>query len=397
MRLIVSGGGTGGHVYPALAVLEVLGRPPYNVAPEDVLYLGVPGRAEADLVPRAGYPFVPIASGAVRGRSPLQVAASAGRLMAGTQQALGLVRRFRPDAVFATGGYVSVPVVLAGWLARTPVLLLLPDAEPGLAVRFLARFANTVAVSTPQRALPATKVVVTGYPVRSGFGAIPRAEACARWGLDPALPVLLVLGGSLGAHAVNGAIAGGLSRLLEVCQVIHVSGRDDTPWLQDRAADLSPQQRARYILRPYVHQGMAEAMAAADLAICRAGASILGELPVSGLPAVLVPYPHAGEHQLANARYLVDAGAALLITEDRSRDLVPAVMRLLGDRLLLEAMRARAAALARPDAAGQIASLLAALAARRPAAGPPHPGVAKELTSPTIIQTKAGPPPGSTG
>ena len=206
MRLIVSGGGTGGHVYPNLAILAALREPPVNLEPEDVLYLGVSGRADERLVPQAGYPFAPIPSGAVLGRGPATLARSGANILLGLVQALRHINRFRPDAMLATGGYVSVPAALAGWIARVPMLVYLPDAEPGLAVRLEARLATRVAVTVPPRIhpLPAEKLAVTGYPVRAGLGAVSKQEGSRYWGLDPTAPTVLVWGGSQGARAERG-------------------------------------------------------------------------------------------------------------------------------------------------------------------------------------------------
>src|SRR3990170_2922891 len=191
----------------------------------------------------------------------------------------------RPGAILATGGYVSVPVVLAGWLRGIPTLLYLPDVEPGLAVRFLSRVATKVAVTTssPSPSLPPNKSVVTGYPVRPGFDQGDQAAAQQRFSLDPASKTLLVWGGSQGAHSINQEIARHLPRLLELCQVVHICGEGDASWLTDQRDLLVERLRDRYHLHPYLHDGVADLMAAADLAVSRAGASVLGEFTVAGL------------------------------------------------------------------------------------------------------------------
>ncbi|MBI2887680.1 MAG: UDP-N-acetylglucosamine--N-acetylmuramyl-(pentapeptide) pyrophosphoryl-undecaprenol N-acetylglucosamine transferase [Chloroflexi bacterium] len=373
MRLIVCGGGTGGHVYPALAVVAALEEPPLLLERADLLYLGTRGRAEEELATRAGLAFAPIAAGAVRGRGPLALVGSLLSLIQGSLQAWAILGRFRPDAILATGGYVSVPVVLAAWLRRVPVLVYLPDVLPGLAVRCLALFARTLAVSAEPalEVLPRHKTVVTGYPVRPGFGQEDRAAARSRLGLDLSLKTLLVWGGSQGARAINRQVALRLSELLRLCQVIHVCGAADAPWLHDLQAGLPAELRPRYHLYPYLFEGMAEAMAAADLAICRAGASVLGELPASALPAILVPGAFAGAHQAHNARYLAEAGGALLLAESRLEELAPTATALLQDDARLRQMSQRVQALARPEAARKIAGLLIELAGRPSAAAKP--------------------------
>lgn len=325
--------------------------------------MGTDQRAEAQLAPDAGLAFYPIPTGAVRGQGPLQLARSVFDIARGIAEAWILLGRTRPAAVFATGGYVSVPVGIAAWLRRIPLALYLPDIEPGLAVRALARIATAVAVSAPPSTalLPAGKTVVTGYPVRSGFVPTARDVACSHWGLDPADSVLLVLGGSLGARALNGQIAEHLELLLGRCQIIHVCGQQDAAKLETRRSELPDLMQLRYLLFPYLHDGVPDAMAAADLAVSRSGASILGEFTVMGVPSVLVPYPHAGEHQLRNAQFLAENGAAEVLHEAALVNLIPAVLGLLRDRDKLGAMAAAARRLARPDAAQQLAALVARL------------------------------------
>jgi len=371
MRVILGGGGTGGHVYPALAVLEALRRPPYSLGPDDVLYAGSANRAEAQLAPRAGVAFEALTTGAVVERGPLRLIGSAFRNVAGVWQACGVIRRFRPDVVFVTGGYVSVPLVLAAALCHVPSVVCLPDAKPGLAVRFLARFARRVTVS----ALPVAaafapgKAAVTGYPVRAEFAAVDRPAARQRLGLTPDDRLLLVMGGSLGARGINRAIGQHLATLLPLCRVLHVSGPDDAAWLEEMRESLPEDLRGRYAVHAYLHHGVAETMAAADLGVFRAGASVLGELPAAGLPAVLVPYPHAGAHQRYNAGLLVAENAAVLLDEADIERLPAVVTGLLCDLPRLQAMRARLASLAKPQAAAAIAALLADLAAPTAHAG----------------------------
>lgn len=367
MRVLLGGGGTGGHVYPSLAVLEALRQPPHNLGATDVLYVGSGTRAEAQLAPRAGVAFQPVATGAVVERGPLALVGSALRNLQGVVQTLGIIGRFKPDVVFVTGGYISVPVVLAAALRHVPSVVCLPDARAGMAVRFLARFADRITVSavSAAAAFPPSKAVVTGYPVRAEFGRLDRQAARARLGLGDSDKLLLVMGGSLGARGINRAIAGQLTELLRLCPIIQVSGPQDEPWLRDLAAGLPPELAARYHLHAYLHEGVADTMAAADLAVCRSGASVMGELPAAALPAVLVPYPHAGEHQRANAEVLSGAGGALLLGE-ADIDRLPSLLgELLGDERRLAGMREALRGLARPNAAAAIADLLAALAAGR--------------------------------
>ncbi len=324
--------------------------------------MGGRGSVEERLIARAGLPFVGIPAGGIHGLAPWRAARNLFKLLHGFLVALKAGRRQRPEALFVTGGYASVPVALAAGSLQVPILLYLPDIEPGLAVRFIARLATCIAVTAEEsRAfLPAHKVVVTGYPVRPAFAGIGREAAREALGLSPNEPVLLVFGGSTGARSINQTVTDQLEGLLEVAQVVHVSGERDWPWVAERAEGLSPLWRGRYHPYPYLHdEAMGQALAAADLAVCRAGASTLGELPYFGLPAVLVPYPYAWRYQKVNADWLAGRGAAVVLEDARLREaLLPTVRALLTDADRLAEMRARARALARPDAAAQLAETL---------------------------------------
>ncbi len=377
IRLVISGGGTGGHVYPALAVASELDRPLSEGGSERrpaLLYIGARGGMEESIVVRRRLAFQGIASGPLRGKGPAQAPVNLGRMIWGFGQALGALRGFGARAVLATGGYVCVPVVLAAWLARVPSLIFLPDVVPGLAVRALARFATRIAVSfaETQRHLPAAKTVATGYPVRPELFTTDRAAARRRLGLANGLPVLLVLGGSRGARSINLAIRDALPRLLRVCQVVHVAGEADAPHLRRATSALPEDLRCRYSLHAYLHEEMASALAAADVIVSRAGASVMGEYPAVGAASVLVPYPYAGAHQRLNAAQLVAKGAAVQLDDAALGKgvLAETVCELLADRAQLEAMRAAARRLARPEAGAAIAELAWQLAR----GGKPLPG-----------------------
>jgi UDP-N-acetylglucosamine--N-acetylmuramyl-(pentapeptide) pyrophosphoryl-undecaprenol N-acetylglucosamine transferase len=280
--------------------------------------------------------------------------------------ALGVVRSFRPQAIFVTGGFVCLPVALAGWALRVPALVYLPDVEPGLAVRFLARLATRIAVTAEDsRAyLTARKVVVTGYPVRPALLTADRPAARAHFGVGLDDRLLLIFGGSRGAHSINVAVGESLAELAQLAVVLHVCGPEDEPEFQARRAALPAELQDRYRPYGYLHDDMPLALAAADLVVSRAGAATMGEYPAVGLPSVLIPYPYAGAHQAHNANYLARAGAAVLLENDRLRagELVPTVRALLDDPARRAAMADAARQVARPDAAQRIASLLIALA-----------------------------------
>jgi undecaprenyldiphospho-muramoylpentapeptide beta-N-acetylglucosaminyltransferase len=330
----------------------------------EFLWVGAIGGLEEGLVRRAGLPFVAIPGGGLHGVGLGLMLRNAVKLVRGFVQAWGIVGRFQPDALFLTGGYVSAPVALACWLRRVPILIYLPDVEPGLAIKTLAHLATRVAVTTEaSRAyLPPEKVIVTGYPVRPTLRGVARATAQRTFGLDPALKTLLVLGGSRGARSINQAIMAILEDVLAECQVIHSSGTLDWEQVAARRETLPAALKARYHAYPYLHEEMGAALAAADLAVSRAGASVLGEFPLFGLPSILVPYPHAWRYQRVNADTLAAQGAAIRLDDaDLRQKLLPTVQRLLRDDAARAQMAARARALAVPDAAERLAGALRAL------------------------------------
>jgi len=352
---MISGGGTGGHVYPILAVVEALKS---QVANCEFLYVGSRGGVEEQIVGREGLPFTAISTGALRGLAPWTVTGNLFKVMAGFVQSLGIVRRFSPDVALVTGGYVCAPVAVAAWLFRVPLLVLLPDLEPGLAVRALSRLATRVSVSFPEveKYFAKSKVIAPGYPVRTRFFATDKAQAIKTFELQEGIKTITVFGGSRGAHSLNLALSQCLERLLEACQVIHICGHLDTEWVMERRNQLPERLRNRYWAYSYLHEEMPMALAAADLVVARAGAATLGEFPALGLPSILVPYPYAGRHQELNADYLVRRGAAVKIADsDLGEKLLPTILELLGDEQALVRMAARARALARPDAAQCIA------------------------------------------
>jgi UDP-N-acetylglucosamine--N-acetylmuramyl-(pentapeptide) pyrophosphoryl-undecaprenol N-acetylglucosamine transferase len=368
MRILMSGGGTGGHVYPLLAVVQALvaAESPKMNPTTDLLYVGCAGGPEQELAGRAHIPFRAIAAGGVRSKMPWTAAWNALKLLAGLVQALGIIGRFRPDAILVTGGYVSVPVALAGRLRRAPLMIYLPDVVPGLAIQRLARWATRVAVSFDETLayFEKGKAVVTGYPVRASLLDADKSRARQALHLRDDLPVATIFGGSRGAHHINTAVAATLAELLPACQVVHICGHEDAPAATTCCAGLPVELRERYHPYAYLHDEMAAALAAADVVVARAGASTLGELPVLGLPGILVPYPYSGQHQDANADYLVRRGAALQIADaDLDQELAPTLLGLLRDQNRLQEMARCARELSRPDAARRIVAELAAVAA----------------------------------
>jgi UDP-N-acetylglucosamine--N-acetylmuramyl-(pentapeptide) pyrophosphoryl-undecaprenol N-acetylglucosamine transferase len=379
MKIIASGGGTGGHVYPALTVLEQLLRREKPVegvpslAPGDLLWIGSRGGMEEELVRRAGIEFVGLAAGGLRGMGPLVKARNALLIVRSVGRARKLLAGFRPGVAFVTGGYACTAVTLAAWLERIPVVIYLPDVVPGQAIRFLSRFARRILLTTEasSRYFRRNKVVITGYPVRPEIYQLERGQARRDLGLDAEARTLLVFGGSRGARSINRAVVAGLSALLPVCQVVHITGRLDADWVAGATRSLPGELLQRYHTHSYLHD-MPPALVAADLAVARAGAATLGEFPAGGLPGILVPYPYSGQHQLPNARHLADSGAARILADEAlERELVPTVLRLIQDERVLNSMREAARAMARPDAAQAIARQLWLVAQEDSAKGKP--------------------------
>jgi UDP-N-acetylglucosamine--N-acetylmuramyl-(pentapeptide) pyrophosphoryl-undecaprenol N-acetylglucosamine transferase len=376
VRILVSGGGTGGHVYPLLAVVEAL----LTQGDTEVLYVGSVGGMEADIVARQiehramNLAYRAVDAAPIRGVTLWKVPGYVYRLWRGYRQSLRLLDEWTADAALVSGAYVSVPVALAARRRRIPVMVYLPDREPGLAVRLLSTFVHSIAVSfEPVRhAFPRAvrhKVWVSGYPVREALLEVAsglvnlREQGCRVFELNPALKTLLVMGGSRGARPINRALVSALPALLPECQVVHLTGQLDWPWVEGERARLSPGSRARYRAYPYLHEDLPAAMAVADLVVARAGAATLAEFPAVGLPSILVPYPYSGGHQEANADFMAEHGASLRLDDaDLDASLEETVLSLFRDEPALERMREAAQALARPDAALQLARELCSLA-----------------------------------
>jgi UDP-N-acetylglucosamine--N-acetylmuramyl-(pentapeptide) pyrophosphoryl-undecaprenol N-acetylglucosamine transferase len=282
----------------------------------------------------------------------------------GIIEARRIVDEFKPQAIFATGGYVCFPAVVAGWLRGVPSLLHLPDIVPGLAVQALAPIASRVALSFPESKEYFTpkKSVVTGYPVRQEIISLDKVTAREELGINPEERLLLVLGGSRGAHNINLAVSQTLPQLLKVCQLIHIAGYQDEGWLREEKERLPQGLQERYRIHAYLHEEMAWAVVAADLALSRAGASTLGEFPAAGLPSILVPYPYAAGHQERNANYMVERGAAVKINDsDLKASLLPLLERLFADVEVLAQMAKAARSLAQPEAAQRMVNELRTL------------------------------------
>jgi UDP-N-acetylglucosamine--N-acetylmuramyl-(pentapeptide) pyrophosphoryl-undecaprenol N-acetylglucosamine transferase len=348
LRVAIAAGGTAGHVVPALAIADAL-----RERGAEVLFLGGE-RAEAELVPKAGYPFHPLKVAGIDRRNPLKAARAMGLAFGATAAARKILKRERVDVVIGGGGYVAGPAGAAAIALRLPLVLTEADSHLGIANRVLAPKARKVFLAFPIEGRSGDRYEVVGRPVPRATGQVDPAEARQRFGLPADMPCLLVFGGSLGARTINFAALDAFGAAAP-CSVLHASGRRDYDELRARLDELgSP---PHYRLEPYV-EPFADALAAAEIAVARAGGSVF-ELAAAGIPSLLVPYPHAtADHQTGNARWMEQGGAAVVVPDDQldGPRLAREVGSLLGSPQRLETMSAAARKLARTDAADRIAT-----------------------------------------
>ncbi|KOG29360.1 UDP-N-acetylglucosamine--N-acetylmuramyl-(pentapeptide) pyrophosphoryl-undecaprenol N-acetylglucosamine transferase [Streptomyces resistomycificus] len=374
-RLIVTGGGTGGHTYPALTAIRTLQN---RLAAEgralEVLWIGTADGLEARVAPAEGIAFATVATGKIRRSSnPLMMMSASNmrdmaRVPLGVAQARKLVADFRPDVVLATGGYVAVPAGLAARMCRRPLVLHEQTVRLGLANRKLAGSATRIAVSS-ESTLPLLPeavrgaAVVTGNPIRPEVLAGHPDKAVGALGLhgfDRRLPTVYVTGGAQGSQQINGVVRDALPWLLERANLVHQCGPDNVEELRQYAATLSAPLAGRYYLAGFVGPELPDVLALADVVVSRSGAGTLAELTALGKPAVFIPLASsAGNEQAYNARHLEEAGAAVAllgeVTADHLRD---AIGPLLSDPARRDEMAERARAYGRPDAADRLVDVI---------------------------------------
>ncbi|MEI7422115.1 MAG: undecaprenyldiphospho-muramoylpentapeptide beta-N-acetylglucosaminyltransferase [Prolixibacteraceae bacterium] len=360
-RFIVSGGGTGGHIFPALSIAEGLKN---RFPGSEILFVGALGKMEMEKVPAAGFPIVglPVA-GFHRGeiwRNLMFVP----KLLASMWKARSVVRKFRPDCAIGVGGYASGPILLVSTQMGIPTLLQEQNSYAGVTNKWLGRKANKICVAYHHmdRFFPLEKIVFTGNPIRKGLeGIVSKSEESLRFfGLDPARPVVLVVGGSLGARSLNNAIRGSMDliRASEV-QFLWQTGKIYYHEIKGEM-DINPVGNVH--LLEFI-QRMDLAFAAADLVISRAGAGTISELCVVGKPVILVPSPNVAEdHQTANAKALEEQGAAVLIKDSEAKEkLVVEALALVKDRQKLDGLAVQIKKMGTPDATRDIVEVVATL------------------------------------
>jgi UDP-N-acetylglucosamine--N-acetylmuramyl-(pentapeptide) pyrophosphoryl-undecaprenol N-acetylglucosamine transferase len=348
LACLIAAGGTAGHVRPALAVAEAL-----RARGVSVTFAGSPDRVESQLVPEAGYELDTFAISGFPRKLGLGLACALVRAVRAPFACLRILGRRRPDVVLGAGGYVAGPMVLAARLRGIPAALTEADAHLGLANRLAAPFARRVFLAYPIPGRDGSKYRVVGRPVPPSHLGASREAARERFGLPANGPVLAVFGGLAGAQALNEFSVDVFGD--EGPAVLHIAGERDFEALRPRVA------RADYVLVPTA-ESFGEALAVADLALSRAGGTVW-ELAATGTPSILVPYPHAtSDHQALNARYFEQGGGALVVRQEELERVPALVAELLADEVRLEEMSMAMRALAKPEAADEIADELVALA-----------------------------------
>lgn len=366
MKVIIAGGGTGGHLFPAMALAEELRS---RMTDLPLLFIGVEGGIEASLLTSRGWDFAGIKASGLQGKRLLSRLWSLMLIPSGLIRSLSILREFRPDVVVGFGGYASAAVILSAVLARIPTVIHEQNAFPGLANRWLGKVVDRVAVTFEGTSdfFSKSKVRVTGNPIRTELFGMSRAEAVTRLNLDPDRLTILIFGGSQGAHRLNRAVMDALPMLVDEqkqIQFIHATGPRDLVAVR-QGYDTGGY---RAVVEPFF-QTMAAAYAAADLCVCRAGAGTVVELCALGKPSVLVPFPFAAnDHQRYNAEAVVASGGARMVPdcELSGATMAHIIRTFFRDREGLEAMARRAKALAKPDAAIHLADLVTQTARQAP-------------------------------
>ena len=358
-KFVISGGGTGGHIFPAIAIADTLKK---KFPQSEILFIGAKGRMEMERVPKAGYPIEGLwISGLTRDSRALTLPL---KLISSFSKARRILKRFKPDVVIGVGGFASGPTLkVANWLG-IPTVLQEQNSIPGKTNRNLGKNAKAICVAYPNmdRWFPADKITLTGNPLRSVVVAdASKAEAADYFHLNPDMPVAMLVGGSQGSRDMNYGIMAKLSEFKgKPLQFLWQTGKDYVKMAQSEVKALGLEKQVRPVA--FIDR-MDLAYSLADVVISRAGAMSISELALVRKPVIFVPLPTAAEdHQTKNAMQLVDAGAALIVKNDRVKEeLVPALFQLCGDKEKQESMKTNIAQFARPNAANDIVEVIAKL------------------------------------
>jgi len=364
LSILFAGGGTGGHLYPALAIAEEVRRRNPDAA---ITFAGARGKIEEREVPERGFGFAPLWISGLSRRFSAATLLFPVKVLCATWQSYRLIRKVRPDVVVGTGGYVSGGPVFVAWLLGIPTMIQEQNSYPGITTRLMASRVREVHLGFERSARHLSRkanIHFSGNPTRDAIGKPSRSEGARHFGLNPSGQILLVTGGSQGAASINSAILGALHALLaDRTQIVWGVGDADYERVESAVRELQPDARRLVHIDRYI-AGMEQAYAAADLAVARAGATTLAELARAAVPSVLVPYPHAAaDHQTENASTLVESGASVLCRNDElEARLLSTVRALLGDPERLQRMSTNAQMLSRPNATGDLATAVDRLA-----------------------------------
>lgn len=363
-RIIISGGGTGGHIYPAITIYKEL----KELTDAEFLYIGAEGGLESTLIPKEGIPFVALPTQGLQRKLSLDAFITMGKAASSVWKARKLIQDFKPDVVIGTGGYVCGPVLMAAALMKIPTLIQEQNVVPGITNRILSKFVDVVAVGyeAAVEAFKAKQVVYTGNPVRPEVMAVSREEGRNHFQLEEEVFTVLIAGGSRGARSINTAMIDVHSHFKghKGIKLIHITGQGEYGRVIDSLGVTNGDTySSSSMILPYLHD-MPKALSAADLAVFRAGAIGLAEIGVRGLPSVLIPYPYAAEdHQTFNAQVFVKAGAAHMI-EDKAlngKALIEEIEYFMSHKDTLIRMGKEAHKLGNPKAARQIGELALSL------------------------------------
>lgn len=367
MKIIVSGGGTGGHIYPAITLIRTIQA---KVPDCEVLYVGTKIGLEADIIPKEGFAFKTVDICGFARKLTLENIKTVFKSVRSVCDARKIVKEFNPDVVIGTGGYVCGPVLMAASLMGIPTLIQEQNVIPGITNKILAKFVKKIAVGCKEAKahFPKNKVIFTGNPIRQEVMNANKEDAFKEYGFDSSKKTILISGGSRGARSINQAMLGVHQHFSgnSTIQLLHVTGKNEyndiVTKLQKQGID--SKTVGNIMIKPYLYD-MPKAMAMADLAIFRAGATGLAELTAKGIPAILVPYPYAAEnHQEFNALALQNQGAAVVIRDcDLSaKRLIQEISELLNSDIKLVEMKQASLKLGKPTAADEIANLVIDLA-----------------------------------
>ena len=366
MRLLLCGGATAGHIFPIIATATTLKHRIPNLAS---LAIGSGSDLDRQLFTEASLDFVATTAAPIVGTN-YQLPWNILKTILATTKANQVVRRFRPHVALSGGGYASIPASIACKLQGIPLVLQTNDIDPGQAARFIARFAKVITIVCHPAAAGfcGRQTVVTGLPLRGEFRQANAERARTRFAIPEGKPLLVVMGGSQGAKAINEALGAILSPILQMAYVVHLTGSQGIKYAQSIRQDLPTDMRQYYLPVRFLEAGISDLFLAADLVISRAGGSI-HEFTASGLPSLLIPGTYAGAHQRSNALWLQNAGAALVLEEGilSPETLLAQTSNLLNNPPLLTRMANAATFLGRPDAADHVAEILTNISIRKAA------------------------------